>query len=458
MLVDAQKPSGPEDRNRTGEDAELPDPSTIDPTRVDTTKVFFTDLAGRLKSVSINPRDLPRLCKEGTGIDGSSIPGLATVDESDMLLKPMEQSLRLLEFEDRTIGFLVGRLFGHGGERSRLDARAILEGVVKRAESEHGVRFLMGPEHEFFLLEEDEFESASKAHIDKVGYFGTTPGDAGEPIRQEIVDVLARCGIRYEKMHHEVTPSQQEINLECGPPVEVADRTLLFTHVAKEVAYACDLHATFMSKPFDHLNRNAFHIHLSMQDLEGRNLFHDPDGPGNMSRKARHFIGGILAHARESSIIMASTLNSYKAYILDREAPVVRGWGLNNRSSMVRVPYAPNPEATRIELRNPDATGNVYLQFAVYIAMGLAGIEKEIDPGEPDSGNNYENSEGRHVYDQRYLPRDFYEALMEAERSSFLEELLGRDLFRNYLELEREDWEYHRAHITDRERSRYLSI
>jgi len=429
--------------------------------RVDATKVFFPDLHGRLKSVTVNPLDLPSLFKRGTGIDGSSVPGLATVDDSDMVLIPIRESLRFLEFPKKKIAFFLGRLHDQDGKRSSLDARGVLERVVERAEKEHGVRFLVGPEHEFFLLENDEFSDDDEVHTDKAGYFSTSPGDAGEPIRQQIAEILTASGIRYEKMHHEVTRSQQEINLECGPPLEVADRTLLFTHVTKEVAFENDLHATFMSKPFDRLNRNAFHIHLSMQDLEGNNLFHDAsDEDAGLSQKARWFIGGILKHARETSIVMAATLNSYKAYILDREAPVLRSWGVNNRSSMVRVPIAMTPDATRIELRSPDATGNVYLQFATYIAMGLAGIEGQVNCREPDVGSTYDVASQRkeRVCDQRYLPRDIFEALMEAERGNFLRELVQPDLYNNYMALKTEDWQYHRARVTDRERTRYLGI
>ncbi len=169
----------------------------------------------------------------------------------------------------------------------------------------------------------------------------------------------------------------------------IADRTILFEFVTKEVAANYDLHATFMSKPFTGYNRNAFHIHLSFTDMESKNLCYDEQAEYHLSPMLLNFIGGITKHAREASIILASTFNSYKAYVLDKEAPVVRGWGMRNRSSMVRIPHAMQPEATRLELRCPDATGNVYLQFAILILMGLSGIDSKEEAGPPDVGNTY---------------------------------------------------------------------
>ena len=423
---------------------------------IELVKIFFTDLNGRLKNLDVNPRHIPDIFAHGIGIDGSSIPGLATVENSDRIMFPVAESLKILDFAPRRVAFFVGKLYEQSGDRSDCDPRAVLERVLERAQSEFGVRFLVGPEHEFFLLTGEEV--SANLHTDRVGYFGSAPGNEGEQVRQRIVELLRRCGIDYEKTHHEVTPSQHEINLEPGPPLSVADRTLLFVHVTKELASAAGMHATFMSKPFDNMNRNAFHIHASMTDLEGNNLFHDPDAEYQLSLQMRRFIGGILKYAREASIIMASTLNSYKAYILDREAPVVRGWGLKNRSSMVRIPYAKDPAATRLELRCPDATGNVYLQLATLIAMGLKGLEEELDCGAPDSGSTYRQASRKRMHDRRYIPRDIFEALMEAEKSSFLKTLLGKSLFDNYLQLKMADWEEHRTHVTALEHRKYLPI
>ncbi len=305
-------------------------------------------------------------------------------------------------------------------------------------------------------MKDNEFNGV--IHSDDAGYFHADPRDKGEVVRKRIIDVLDKCGVRFEKAHHEVTASQHEINLECSEPLGAADRTVLFNYVAQKVAAEFGLHATFMPKPFDGQNRNAFHIHLSMMDKKGRNLFYQEGGEYNLSKKVRQFIGGIVKYARETSIVMASTFNSYKAYVIGREAPVVRGWGLKNRSSMVRVPYASSPESTRIELRNPDPAGNPYLQMAALIGMGLQGMKEGLDCGRPDIGSTYKVRRRYRVWDTRYLPKSMFEALVEAERSKFLKDLLGERIYNNYMGLKIADWEEHRTHVTPREHQKYLSI
>ncbi len=424
--------------------------------KADITKIFFKDLNGRTRSLSVNPSDIDGIIEKGVGIDGSSIAGIATVDNSDRILKPVPASFKIVPFMDKTVGFFVGKLYDHDGSRSAVDPRAVLENIINVAENNYGMKFVFGPEHEFFLLKKDEF--SPDIHTDKLDYFGSGPSDTGEVVRHEIVKILEKCGITFEKTHHEVTSSQHEINLEPGDPLSIADRTVLFEYVTKEVAAECGMYATFMSKPFTGFNRNAFHIHASFTDENGNNLCYDKNGEFGLSEKMRNFVGGIIKYARESSIIFASTLNSYKAYVMNREAPIVRGWGVRNRSSMVRIPYSADPKATRFELRCADATGNVYLKFATLIAMGLRGIDEKLDPGKPDMGNTYQKNYIPKVLDKRFLPRDFYEALMESEKSKFLKEVLGEDLFNNYLRLKMADWEDHRTTITNIEHKKYLSI
>ena len=420
------------------------------------TKIFFTDLNGRIMNLPINPENIESIIAYGIGFDGSSVAGYATVDSSDRLLFPDPKSFRIVELADEKLGFFISHVYNEQGSRAQADPRAVLENVLKEAETEFGFRFQVGPEHEFFILAEDEF--GEKVHSDKAGYFQSTPHDKGEHVRNRIISILKACGIRFEKAHHEVTPSQHEINLECADPLTAADRTVLFNYITQKVAEEFGYHASFMPKPFDDLNRNAFHIHISIQDLDGKNLFYDADDEYNISKTGKKFIGGILKYARETSIIMASTFNSYKAYMLEREAPIIRGWGLKNRSSMVRVPYTHNPNGTRIELRNPDPAGNPYLQIATLIAMGLQGIKEDIDCGRPDIGSTYKRKYKYRVWDRRFLPKSMHEALIEAERSKFLKEVLGERIYNNYMSLKINDWEDHRVHITPRELNKYLSI
>jgi glutamine synthetase len=423
---------------------------------VDSAKIFFTDLNGRNRSLPVNPANMEFIIKKGIGFDGSSVAGITTVDDSDRLLLPLQESFRVVEFQQEKLGFFIGKIQNAQGERSQSDPRAVLENIVARAESEFGCRFLLGPEHEFFLLTSDCF--GENIHSDSAGYFHCDPQDKGEVVRRRIIEVLDKCGIKFEKAHHEVTASQHEINLECLDPLGAADRTVLFNYITQKVAAENGLHATFMPKPFDGQNRNAFHIHLSMMDKRGKNLFYQAKAKHNLSKTARQFMGGIIKYARETSIVMASTFNSYKAYVVEREAPVVRGWGLKNRSSMVRVPYASSTESTRIELRNPDPTGNPYLQMTVFIGMGLQGIKENLDCGQPDMGSTYKARRKYRVWDKKYLPKSMFEALAEAEKSKFLRELLGERVYNNYMAIKIADWEDHRTHVTPREHQKYLTI
>ncbi len=431
---------------------------------VDCTKLFFTDLNGRLMNLSVNKHKIKDIFDNGVGFDGSSIAGFANVEHSDRILMPNAKTLHKIAFSDENVGFFIANVLNEEGAPAPVDPRNILQDMVKAAQEEFGFRFFVGPEHEFFILNGDEFALTSKngfpsdVHSDRAGYFHSTPHDMGQVIRQQITDTLGGCGIVYEKAHHEVTPSQHEINLECTDPVSAADRTLLFTYVAQRIAKENGYYASFMPKPFKEYNRNAFHMHLSVQDKDGNNVFYDGAADHNLSDVARQFIAGILKYARETSVVMASTVNSYKAYVVEKEAPIVRGWGFRNRSSMVRVPYTNSPQATRIELRNPDPAGNVYLQMATLIAMGLQGIRESLPPAPQDTGNTYKRDYKMKVWDDRFLPRTLYEALVEAEKSSFLKEVLGEKLYDNFMALKIQEWEDDRVHISAREQRQYLSI
>ena len=421
---------------------------------VDSTKIFFVDFNGRIMSLPVNPDNIEFILENGIGFDGSSIAGYGTVDSSDRLLFPDPDSFKVLKFSDETVGFFIASIYNEKDKPAQSDPRAILKNILAVAEREFGFKFLLGPEHEFFLLRNGK--NQKNLHTDQGLYFQSSPHDKGEAVRNKILKILKDSGIAFEKAHHEVTPSQHEINLEPTDPLKGADRTVLFNYVTQQIAAESGYRATFMPKPFDGYNRNALHLHLSIQDLDGNNVFYDKDADNNIGTIARQFIGGILKYARETSIIMASTYNSYKAYVIEREAPIVCNWGFRNRSSMVRIPYCPNPQSTRIELRNPDPAGNVYLQVAILIAMGMEGIRNNIDCGEHAVGNVCGDGLSAKVWDKRFLPKSMYEALVEAEGSSFLKQALGDETYQNFMRLKTQEWEEHRIHVTNREISMYL--
>jgi glutamine synthetase len=422
----------------------------------DSTEIAFTDLNGRIRRLPVNPKNIRDIVNDGIGFDGSSVAGIATVDKSDRMLMPVLDSLKRIRFRDKKTSLFVGTIHNEQGERASTDPRYVLEKAVSEAYEEFGFQFMASPEYEFFLFRKDEY--SKDLNTDKAGYCDADPMDKGENVRNHIIDILSDCDIPFEKAHHEVSPSQHEINFECSSPLTAADRTLLFSYVTHMVASEHGYHASFMPKPFDDQNRNALHIHLSMQDKGGSNVFYDKDNEHGISLLAKRFIAGILKYARQTSIIMASTFNSYKAYVIEREAPVVVGWGPRNRTSMVRIPYATNPEGTRLELRSPDPAGNVYLQMAALIKMGLQGIREDLDCNSPDQGKAYSQSLEKKIWDDRFLPKTMFEALVEAERSTFLREVLGEQLYSNLMAIKIKEWEGHRTHVTQREFEKYLSI
>ncbi|MCP5003399.1 MAG: glutamine synthetase [Planctomycetes bacterium] len=430
----------------------------------DSTNLFFTDLLGKLMTLSVNPDDISDIIENGIGFDGSSISGFASIEGSDRIAKPIIDTFRLLEFKDEKIGFFMCDIFDQQNKRYMADPRLMLEQVLTKAEKDFSATFIAGIEHEFFLIKEDNIEEYFKSDLeeriksDKAGYFHIDPYDKGDIVRREIIRVLGKAGLRYEKAHHEVSESQHEINIQCQNALRAADETVLFHYVTRKVASQFGYYAIFIPKPFNGQNRNALHIHLSMHELNMNNLFHDADDQHSLSQKMKHFIGGLLKYARETSIIMASSFNSYKAYVVEREAPIVRSWGLTNRSCMVRIPWIKSPKSTRLELRSADPSGNVYLQIATLIEMGLRGIQDKLDCGEPESESIYEKIKSSKVWDDRFLPKSMFEALAEAEKSTFLKEIMGELLYDKYMGLKIADWEEHRTHITVRERSKYFDI
>jgi glutamine synthetase len=231
-----------------------------------------------------------------------------------------------------------------------------------------------------------------------------------------------------------------------------ADQVALVKYLVKQVARSLDYYATFMPKPLNDQNRNALHIHLSLTDVDGRNVSGDANAPDGLSSTGRSFIAGMLSHAREMCIVTASTINSYKAYLLHHEAPVFVCWGLANRSAMVRVIHRHGKPA-HAEYRSGDPSGSIYLSYAVILHAGLDGIEQNLQPPPPIEQNLYDTSSGSTL---ESLPLDFGEALRLARESDFLKRALGETTFKRYLEIKTGEWEQYRVFVTEWERSRYL--
>ena len=271
-------------------------------------------------------------------------------------------------------------------------------------------------------------------------------------MRERIVQVLEDVGITVEKAHHEVSPSQHEINIHYEPAMRSAEHVALVKYVVKQVARSRNYYATFMPKPLNNQNRNALHIHMSLRDRRGRDVTGDAKAADGLSSTGRAFIAGLLMRARDMCLVTAATVNSYKAYVPHHEAPVHICWGLANRSAMVRVIHRRGKPA-HAEYRSGDPSGSIYLAYAVILHAGLDGIEQKTELIPPVEQNLYEVGASSNL---ETLPLDFGEALRLARQSEFLRRALGDTTYDRYLEIKSKEWEDYRVYVTEWERSRYL--
>lgn len=421
--------------------------------------LWFTDILGFLKSFAITIEELDKALEEGVGFDGSSIKGFTRIEESDMIAMPDPATFSLLPGDNNQYGE-VARLFCDilepDGRPYKGDPRYILKKNLKRAK-DLGYTFYVGPELEYFYFRSSQIPPQG---LDTGGYFDLTPRDLADNLRRETVFILKKLGIEVEASHHEVAPSQHEIDLRYTDALKMADNIMTSRLVIKEIALENNLYATFMPKPVYGENGSGMHIHQSLFKNE-KNAFFDLQDKYHLSEIAKRYIPGLLKHVREFTLITNQWVNSYKRLIPGYEAPVYISWALRNRSDLIRVPvYKPNKEnATRVEFRSPDPACNPYLAFAVILSAGLEGIEKKYDFIEPIDRNVYRMSpEEREKAGIGYLPENLWEAIKIAEKSEWLRKTLGDHIFFNLIKNKKMEWEKYRSQVTSYELEEYLSI
>ncbi len=420
-------------------------------------RLWFTDILGFLKSVAITVEELPQALEEGTGFDGSSIEGFARIDESDMMAMPDPSTFAILPWrpQERSVARMFCDILHPDGSPFQGDPRFVLRCSLQRA-ADLGYTFYVGPELEYFYFARQD----STELLDTGGYFDLTPLDAATDLRRETVLTLEELGIAVVASHHEVAPSQHEIDLRYTDALTMADNTMTYRLVVKEVALKNNVYATFMPKPLADQNGSGMHVHQSLFKGE-RNAFFDADDPYHLSALARSYVGGILHHAKEITLVTNQWVNSYKRLVPGFEAPVYLSWARRNRSDLVRIPeYKPGKEsATRIEYRAPDPACNPYLAFAAMLAAGLEGIEKEYPCPQPVERNVFAMTDEERKQDGiSHLPGSLWEAIEYAEGSELLRRCLGDHLFESLLTNKKIEWSNFRRHVTDYELKRYLPI
>jgi glutamine synthetase len=374
---------------------------------------WFTDVLGVLKSFAITPSELDEGMTEGMGFDGSSIEGFARIHESDMIAKPDPTTFQLLPWRsgERPVARMFCDVLNPDGTPYEGDPRYIFKRLLETV-ADQGYTYYLGPELEYFYFA----DNTSTEIIDTGGYFDSRPLDLAGDLRRETIFALQDIGIQVEYSHHEVAPSQHEIDLRYDEGLKMADKTMTYRLVVKEIARQHGYHATFMPKPIFGENGSGMHVHQSL--FKGKkNAFYDAKDKYNLSDIGKHYIAGILRHAPEITVVTNQWVNSYKRLVPGYEAPVYVSWARRNRSAMVRVPmYKPGKEAaTRMEFRSPDPSCNPYLAFAVMLGAGLEGIANKYELPDPIEEDIFEmNPAERKAYGITDLPGNLYAAILEA--------------------------------------------
>jgi len=421
-------------------------------------RLWFTDVLGMLKSFAITVEELESALEEGMGFDGSSIEGFARIDESDMIALPDPDTFRLLPWrprEHQAVGRMYCDIVKPEGTPFEGDPRYVLKKILKRA-ADMGYTFYVGPELEYFYFK----DSKSTEVLDAGGYFDMIPLDMATDLRRDSVLALEKMGIAVEYSHHEVAPSQHEIDVRYTDALTMADNVMTYRLVVKQIALNAGVYATFMPKPLFGENGSGMHVHQSLFKGDS-NAFFDRNDSYSLSQTAKYYIAGLLRHAPEFTSITNQWINSYKRLVPGYEAPVYLSWARRNRSDMIRVPeYKPGREkATRAELRSPDPACNPYLAFAVMLAAGLEGIEKKYELPAPVEENVFEMTEAERA--ERgigTLPSSLNEAIKLTENSELVRRTLGDHCFNAFLENKKLEWDKYRIQVTEFELKRYLPI
>jgi glutamine synthetase len=428
----------------------------------------FTDPRGKWQHLAHHVRTITEdFLAGGVMFDGSSIAGWKAINESDMVLMPDCKTAVLDPFAAQTslIIFcdthepLTGQPYGRDPRSLAKKAEAYL------ASTGIGDKAYFGPEAEFFIFDDVRYKTgmngamyeidsdegpyvSDKKYPDgntghrppiKGGYFPVPPVDGQADIRAEMLSVMADMGLRVEKHHHEVAPSQAELGFEFGTVVECADHMQIYKYVVQNVAHQYGKTATFMPKPIKGDNGSGMHVHQSLWK-GGKPLFAG-SGYADLSDLALHYIGGVIKHAKAINAFTNPTTNSYKRLIPGFEAPVLLAYSARNRSASCRIPIVASPKAKRVEVRFPDPAANPYLGYAAMLMAGLDGIQNKIHPGDPIDKNLYDLPP-EELKDVPTVCGSLREAVenLRADHAFLLKgDVFSKDLVESYIDLKYEE-------------------
>ena len=422
-------------------------------------RLWFVDILGRLKNFAISPEDLEVAFEEGIGFDGSAIEGFATPEEADMLAFPDASTFQILPWRPSHNG--VARVFCDVCTPDRKpfagDPRDALRRMFRKAEKA-GYLLNVGAELEYYYFPDEH----TPEPLDNVGYFDLSVSDAARDLRRNTVLTLEKMSVPVEYTFHAAGRSQHGMSLRHAEALSMSDAITTAKLIIKQQAYESGCHASFMPKPLAGEDGSAMFLCQSLFDHDGNNVFWgEDDEKYHLSDIAKHYMAGILAHAREISAITNPTVNSYKRITTGGDSvPQYATWGLRNRASMVRIPvYKPGKQlSTRIELRSPDPMANPYLVNAVTLAAGLDGIERKLELP-PEATAETLKLTDRQMVAAGYtpLPRSLKEALDVFEDSQFMKDALGEHIHSFFLKKKRDEWHKFESTITEWEIKHYLA-
>lgn len=422
-------------------------------------RLWFVDILGRLKNFAISPEDLEVAFEEGIGFDGSAIEGFATPEEADMLAFPDASTFQILPWRPSHNG--VARVFCDVCTPDRKpfagDPRDALRRMFRKAEKA-GYLLNVGAELEYYYFPDEH----TPEPLNNVGYFDLSVSDAARDLRRNTVLTLEKMSVPVEYTFHAAGRSQHGMSLRHAEALSMSDAITTAKLIIKQQAYESGCHASFMPKPLAGEDGSAMFLHQSLFDHDGNNVFWgEGDEKYHLSDVAKHYMAGILAHAREISAITNPTVNSYKRITTGGDSvPQYATWGLRNRASMIRIPvYKPGKQlSTRIELRSPDPMANPYLVNAVTLAAGLDGIERKLELP-PEATAETLKLTGRQMLEAGYapLPRSLKEALDVFEDSQFMKDALGEHIHSFFLKKKRDEWHKFESTITEWEIKHYLA-
>jgi glutamine synthetase len=419
----------------------------------------FVDVLGRLKAMTVPCKPAKSLeelandpiLEEGTSLDGSSVPGLADVEHSDLRLEPDLSTLIELPFRSQRVAavmcFIKGKVEPRGGKPHPRDSRGILHAVCDKFLGKK-YRLDLKIEHEFHFMTDEGLP------FDQAGYAETYPASRGADILLELATTARRSGMEARVIHHENGQAQQEIEIDYEDVLSVADETILFKNLARTVARKNGIAVSFMPKPYEGAAGNGLHCHVRLWEAD-QNLF--GQSGKELSETAKHFVAGLLEQAPAITAIANSTVNSYKRLVPHHEAPVYITWGYMNRTVLVRVPLFNTPGKAAVEFRSADPMANPYLLFAALIACGFDGVARRLTAPEPRKEDIYKLTDReRQDLGIETLPSTLYDALDELEASKVIRKALGDELLEAFISLKRREWrEYANEAVTDWERKAY---